>query len=201
MRVCVLKRCGGSGKRTGARISWRACVCSPWAAVAALFVVVCVSTGPSILNRDSERAADTVCPVGRRATERNSRPLARPSVRSATPVFLFALSAAPRKDALVRDHLDKHWLLNVPLGFVYITLIHLLPQSVHRTGGLFLCPMLVLRIIKLVVTMSNCTSSGHKHQSTPAIGSNSRGFCVTLNVCRRATLVLKSMAKELNEII
>jgi len=34
-------------------------------AVAALFVVVCVSTGPSILNRDSERAGWR-CGVGRR---------------------------------------------------------------------------------------------------------------------------------------
>jgi len=45
----------------GGRERARACVCVSVCArvrrsVAALFVVVCVSTGPSILNRDSERA-------------------------------------------------------------------------------------------------------------------------------------------------
>lgn len=142
--------------------------------MAALFVVVCVSTGPSILNRDSERAADTPCArCDRRATEGNTRPPSpnRPSVRSATPVFLFASSAAPRKDALVRDHLDKHWLLNVPLGFIYTILIHLLSWSAHTVLEVYFyvrysCYVYIF-ITKLGVTESNCISSGHKHQSTP----------------------------------
>lgn len=94
-------------------------------AVAALFVVVCVSTGPSILNRDSERAGRR-CGVGRRVLLQHTalvRPPVRPHSARRQPVSGAATAAARtphcwHKDALVRDHLDKHWLLNVPLGFI-----------------------------------------------------------------------------------
>lgn len=56
--ACVC-RGGVRGRRSGKRERERAraglCIYTPGGA-AALFVVVCVSTGPSILNRDSERA-------------------------------------------------------------------------------------------------------------------------------------------------
>lgn len=48
----------------------------------------------------------------------------RPSIR-APPASVgcppLTPASALHKDALVRDHLDKHWLLNVPLGFMLYT--------------------------------------------------------------------------------
>lgn len=123
------------------RQRWRRC----------LLLSTCLPTGPSILNRErsvrGESASRARVSVGEEyyttIYTRPPCPVATDAVRPACVVPLrFIATASPSTTARTRSSmtiLDKHWFLNVPLGFIYY--IHL------------------LLLLLLYTTVYNCTAT------------------------------------------